>query len=233
LDDGAARFAWYYTSRQYCYCRERKYCPFDDVNDFGYVVKVKENAPELLRRGLSQAPVDVVATGDYQAAEKKFEVSRRMLEVCLELGFPVSVLERSPLVLRDLELLKEINQRAPSVVFFSMISAPDSPTCERVRQMENLAPRMEKRYAAMEQIAKAGILTGISMMPILPGLCDTDENLEATIRCTANHGGRFVIAGGLTLADQQRDYFFGVLRERFPDLVPLYERMYPPTAVMK
>ena len=171
--------------------------------------------------------MDVVCTGDYQPAEKKFEVSRRMLEVCLELGFPVSVLERSPLVLRDLDLLKEINQQAPSVVFFSMISAPDSPTYERVRQMENLAPRMEKRYAAMEQIAKAGILTGISMIPILPGLCDTDENLEATIRCTANHGGRFVIAGGLTLADQQRDYFFGVLRERFPDLVPLYERLYP------
>ena len=46
--------------QQYCYCRERKYCPFDDLNDFGYVVKVKENAPELLRRGLSRAPVDVV-----------------------------------------------------------------------------------------------------------------------------------------------------------------------------
>lgn len=211
----------------FCYCREKRYCPFDDVNDFGYVIKVKENAPELLRKALSRLPVDVIATGDYQAAEKKFEVSRRILEVCLGLGFPVSVLERSPLVLRDLDLLKEINQRAPSVVFFSMISAPDSPTYERVRQMENLAPRMEKRYAAMEQIAKAGILTGISMMPILPGLCDTDENLEATIRCTANHGGKFVIAGGLTLADQQRDYFFGVLRDRFPDLLPLYERMYP------
>jgi len=65
------------------------------------------------------------------------------------------------------------------------------------------------------------------MMPILPGLCDTDENLEATIRCTANHGGRFVLAGGLTLADQQRDCFFRVLREQFPDLVPLSERMYP------
>jgi len=195
------------------------------------VIKVKENAPELLRKALSRLPVDVVCTGDYQPAEKKFEVSRRILEVCLELGFPVSVLERSPLVLRDLDLLKEINQRAPSVVFFSMISAPDSPTYERVRQMENLAPRMEKRYAAMEQIAKAGILTGISMMPILPGLCDTDENLEATIRCTANHGGKFVVAGGLTLADQQREYFFGILRERFPDLLPLYERIYPhPTA---
>ncbi|RPJ38067.1 MAG: hypothetical protein EHM35_05385, partial [Planctomycetaceae bacterium] len=202
--------------RQYCYCRERKYCPHDNPDDFAYVIKVKENAPELLRRALSRLPVDVIITGDYQPAEKKLEVSRRMLEVCLELGFPVSVLERSPLVLRDLDLLKEINQRAPSVVFFSTISAPDSPTYERVRQMENLAPRIatgRKRYAAMERVAKAGIQTGISIMPILLGLCDTDENLEATIRCTANHGGRFVITGGLTLADQQREYFFGVLGE--------------------
>jgi DNA repair photolyase len=215
----------------FCYCRERKYCPFDDLNDFGYVIKVKENAPELLRKALSRVPMDMVATGDYQPAEKKFEVSRRMLEVCLELGFPVSVLERSPLVLRDLDLIKEINAQAPSVVFFSVISAPDSPTYERVRELENLAPRMERRYAAMEQVARAGILTGVSLMPILPGLCDTDENLDATIRWTAEHGGRFVVAGGLTLADQQRDYFFRVLRDRFPDLLPLYERMYPhPTA---
>jgi DNA repair photolyase len=213
--------------RQYCYLRERKYCPFDDLGDFGYVIKVKENAPELLRKALSRLPVDVIATGDYQAVEKKFEVSRRILKVCLDLGFPVSVLERSPLVLRDLDLLREINQQTPSVVFFSMISAPDSPSYERVRQMENLAPRIEKRYAAMEQVAAAGILTGISMMPILPGLCDTDENLEATVRWTAEHGGRFVLAAGLTLADQQRDYFFGILRDRFPDLLPLYERLYP------
>jgi hypothetical protein len=171
--------------------------------------------------------VDVVITGDYQPAEKKFKVSRHMLEVCLELGFPVSILERSPLVLRDLDLLKEINQRAPSVVFFSLISSPDSPSYERVRQMENLAPRMERRYAAMEQVAKTGILTGISMMPILPGLCDTDENLEATVRWTAEHGGRFVLAGGLTLADQQRDCFFGVLRDRFSDLLPFHERAHP------
>ena len=89
---------------------------------------------------------------------------------------------------------------------------------------------MEKRYAAMEQIAKAGILTGVSMMPILPGLCDTYENLEAIVRWTApsGHGGKFVLAGVLTLADQQRDYFFGPLHERFPSLVPLHERLYPP-----
>jgi DNA repair photolyase len=197
------------------------------VYRLAYVIQVKENAPELLQRALGRLPVDLVMTGDYQAAARKFGLSRKMLEVCLELGFPVSVLERSPLVLRDLDLLQEINKRAPSVVFFSLISAPDSPAYERVCHMENLAPRMEKCYAATEQIAKAGILTGISMMPILPGLCDTDENLEATVRWTAEHGGRFVLAGGLTLADQQRDYLFGVLRNRFPDLVPLYERLYP------
>jgi hypothetical protein len=64
-------------------------------------------------------------------------------------------------------------------------------------------------------------------MPILPGVCDSDANLAAVVHATADHGGRFVLVGGLTLADQQRDYFFGVLRERFPDLVDPYERLYP------
>ncbi len=83
---------------EFCYCRERKYAPYDDPADFAYVIKVKENAPELLRRALARAAVDPVFTGDYQPAERKFGMSRRMLEVCLEAGFPVFVLERSPLV---------------------------------------------------------------------------------------------------------------------------------------
>jgi DNA repair photolyase len=66
------------------------------------------------------------------------------------------------------------------------------------------------------------------MMPILPGLCDDDDNLENVVRWTAEHGGQFVIASGLTLSDQQRAYFFDVLRERFPDLQALYQRYYPP-----
>ena len=117
-------------------------------------------------------------TGDYQPAERKFELSRKVLEVCLELGFPVAVLERSPLVLRDLELLQDVNDRATAVVFFSTICTPDSRGYEPVREMENLAPAMEKRFEAMERIAGAGILTGTRMMPILPGLCDDDANLQ-------------------------------------------------------
>ncbi len=212
---------------EFCYCRERKYAPYDDPNDFAHIIKVKENAPELLRRALSRAKVDLISTGDYQPAERKFNLSRQMLQVCYELGFPVFVLERSPLVLRDLDLLQAINQRAVTVAAFSIIYAPDSPQAAQVRQMEHLAPPVEKRFKAMEQLAQQGILTGISFMPILPGLCDDDENLRCVIRWTADHGGKFVLAGSLTLADQQRSYFFNVLQERFPHLASLYQKLYP------
>jgi DNA repair photolyase len=211
----------------FCYCRERRYCPFEDLNDFGYVIQVKENAPDLLRRALSRAPVDLVGTGDYQPAERKYGLSRRMLEVCLELGFPVFVLERSPLVLQDLDLLQDIDEKAVTVVAFSIISTPDSPGYDRVKEMECLAPPVEKRFAAMEQLARAGILTGTCMMPILPKLCDDDANLQYVTKWTAEHGGQFVLAGGLTMADQQRDYYFGVLDEHFPDLAAYYRGLFP------
>ncbi|MCX6029172.1 MAG: hypothetical protein NT169_07690 [Chloroflexi bacterium] len=212
---------------EFCYCRERKYCPRDDPNDFAYVIKAKENAPQLLRRALARVPVDMIFTGDYQPAERKFTLSRQMLEVCCDLGFPVFVLSRSPLVLRDLDLLQAINERSRAVVAFSVIAAPGSPHYERVCQMERLAPPAEKRFAAMEQLAQAGIQTGICFMPILPGLCDDNANLGNVVRWTADHGGQFVLASGLTLADQQRDFFFGVLRERFPDLLGPYKKLYP------
>ena len=212
---------------EFCYCREQKFSPFDNPDDFAYTIKVKENAPELLRKALIRAKTDMIFTGDYQPAEKKFQLSRKMLEVCLEQGFPVFVLERSPLILRDLDLLTEIESRARAAVAFSIISTPDSTHYERIRQMEHLAPPPEKRFAAMEKIAAQGIQTGACMMPLLPDLCDDDQNLESIIRWTADHGGSFVLAGGLTLSDQQRVYFFQVLAKRFPDLLPAYEKHYP------
>jgi len=213
---------------EFCYCRERKYSPYEDPNDFAYVIKVKENAPLLLRKALSRVPVDLVFTGDYQPVEHKFQISRKMLEVCCELGFPVFILERATLVLRDLDLITEINHNAPSVMAFSIISTPDSTHYDRVHQIEHLAPLSEKRFTTMGEVATSGLLTGTCMMPILPGLCDDEANLENVVRWTAEHGGKFVLASGLSLSDQQREYFFKVLFERFPDLLPLYQHHYPP-----
>ncbi len=212
----------------FCYCREQKYSPFDSPDDFAYVIKAKQNSPELLRRALSRCTRDVVFTGDYQPAERLFHLSRQMLQVCCDLGFPVMVLERSPLVLRDLDVLQAIQGKARAVVAFSIIYTPESSQAGRCRSLENLAPPPEKRFAAMEKIAAAGILTGTCCMPVLPGLCDDGPSLESVVRWTADHGGQFVLSGSLTLADQQRDFFFRILGQHFPDLLDRYQRLYPP-----
>ena len=212
---------------EFCYCREQKYSPYDDPTDFAYLIKVKENAPDLLRRGLSRTPIDLIFTGDYQPAERKFKLSREMLEVCHELGFPVFVLERSPRILDDLDLLQAIHEKARVVVGFSIISTPDSPNYERVCQMEHLAPKAEMRFEAMSKLVSAGIPTGTVAMPLLPGLCDDEATLESLPRWTAEHGGQFVLASGLTLSEQQKKYFSTVLDERFPDLMPAYQRLFP------
>jgi DNA repair photolyase len=221
----------------FCYCRERKYIPhkpqvaeavYDpEVDDFSHLIKIKENAPQLLRNALGRVPLDIVFMGDYQPAERKFKLSRQMLEVCLELRFPVFVLTRSPLVLRDLDLFKAINQCSRVVVAFSIISTPDSPGYMHTSHMEGLAPTAEKRFVAMEQIAKEGILTGTVAMPLLPGLCDDDHNLQALALWTARHGGKFILGSGLTLADQQKEFFMRILRQNHPDLVSLYTHLYP------
>jgi DNA repair photolyase len=222
----------------FCYSRERKYIPhkpqdpaelYDfEKDEFSHLIKVKENAPQLLRRALSRVPVDMVFTGDYQPAERKFKLSRQMLKVCLELGFPVFVLTRSPLVLRDLDILRAIHQRATTVVAFSIITTPESPDYPAICKLEGLAPSAEKRFIAMEEIAKAGILTGTVAMPLLPGLCENQQNLQLLASWTAGHGGRFVLGGGLTLADQQKEFFLRILGQNHPHLLPLYTRLYPP-----
>jgi DNA repair photolyase len=201
--------------------------PHDTPEDFAYVIRAKTNAPSLLQGALQRLPRDVVCTGDYQPAERKLLLSRQMIGVCLDLGFSVLVLSRSPLVTRDLDPLQAVNERARAAVAFSVIAVLGSPGYGEVRQMERLAPSAEKRFAAMEQLARAGILTGTRFMPILPALCDDETNLAGVVRWTADHGGRFVLAGGLTLADQQRECFLKVLGERFPALLEPYTRLYP------
>jgi DNA repair photolyase len=221
----------------FCYCRERKYIPHKpedihivyntEADEFSHLIKVKENAAELLHKALERVPVDMVFTGDYQPAERKFQLSRGMLEVCLELGFPVFVLTRSPLVLRDLDLVQAIKEKSGAVVAFSIISTPESKGYPSISRLEGLAPRAEKRFEAMEKIASAGILTGTVAMPLLPGLCDGGENLGALAKWTASHGGKFVLGGGLTLADQQKEFFLKALEQIHPELIDLYKRLYP------
>jgi len=212
---------------EYCYWRESKYCPYPDPEDFSRLIKVKINAPELLRKELSKVPVDVVGLGDYQPAEFRYRLSRQMLQTCLDLSFPVFVLEKSHNVLQDLELIKAINDKARAVVSFSIIATPESPNYRYLKGFEPAVPMPPRRFQAMQEFAKAGIIAGTSFMPILPGIYDDDENLEAVVRWTWDHGGTFVLAGGLTLSDKQKAYFLKQLTHIYPEKMSVYEQLYP------
>jgi DNA repair photolyase len=208
---------------EFCYSREPKYLPYPDPDDFDRVIKIKLNAPELLRKELSKVPVDLISTGDYQPAEKEFKLSRQLLEVVLETGFAVLILERSPLVTRDLDLIGAINRKTFATVLFST-SFADSTAAKRI--FEPKSPAVKLRFKAMEKIASLGILTGTAFMPILPFISDSDTDLEAVVEMTKDFGGKFVLAGGLTLSGHQKDRYLSLLAKNYPKLTPKYNDLY-------
>ena len=214
---------------RFCYCRERKFAPYDDINDFPYVIKIKENAPELLRRALAKNKRDALFVGDLPAIGN---VNTKFRANCWKCAwrwiFRSSCWNAPPWCLaRPGPDPGDIARKSYATVAFSIIHTVQSPNAEQLDRMEGLAPRPAERFTAMEKLAKAGIRTGICLMPILPGLSDSRENLEAVIRQTADAGGRFVLASTLTLSDQQKTYFMSYLQSSLPEVYPLYQNLYP------
>jgi DNA repair photolyase len=108
---------------EFCYSRSEKYMGGRDPSDFDRRIRVKVNAAELLRRELPRRPPDVITCGDWQVpTERDYRLSRQMLEVVHDVGFPLFVVERSPLLTRDLDLLAAINERTWVGVVFSISS---------------------------------------------------------------------------------------------------------------
>jgi len=208
---------------EYCYNRERKYNPYDQPEDYSRIIRVKENAAERLRKELSKVPRDVITVGDYQPIEAKTRLSRQMLQVCLDLEFPVFLLEKSVLVLRDMDLIEKINEKTWACVCFSIITAKDD---EVLRLFEPRAPPVSSRFKALRRFSDRGVMAGVAFMPILPFIYDDDENLEAMVRATAENGGKFILAGSLTLASPQKEWYYAALGKRFPELIAKYESLY-------
>jgi hypothetical protein len=145
-----------------------------------------------------------------------------MLEVVHDLSFPLFIVERSPLLTRDLDLLTDINRRAWVGVVYS-ISTLDAAV---KRAFEPRSPGVPLRLAAMAQLAQAGILVGTALMPVLPVVADDDRHLEEVIVATREHGGRFVLVGSLTMSGPQAARVWGVLDRHFPQARPTYEQLY-------
>jgi DNA repair photolyase len=208
---------------KFCYQRGGQYLGRRDPDSYDTLIRVKINAVELLHKELSRLPPDIIACGDWQQpAEDRYRLSRCMLEVVDELGFPLFIVERSPLLTRDLDLLVDINQRAGVVIAFSMSSL--DPALKQA--FEPRSPGVKRRLQAMEAIAKAGILVGATLMPVIPLVGDDERHLEEVVVGTREHGGSFVTAGGLTMQGFQAELTLETVSQLDPALESRWRKFY-------
>jgi DNA repair photolyase len=208
---------------EFCYVRGGRYLGRRSPDTFDRLIGVKVNAVELLRQELPRLEHEVISCGDWQQpAESRYQLSRAMLEVVYEQGFPLYVNERSPLLIRDLDLLADINRKTWVGVSFSMSSV--DPTLKRA--FEPRSPGVKRRLRAMQKLAGVGILVGAALMPVLPFVGDDETHLEETIRAVKDHGGAFVLGGGLTMSGVQAQRTLQAARRLDPALEGRYRELY-------
>lgn len=209
---------------QCIYCDSRSECY--GIENFRDVL-VKVNAIELLEKELARKRIKgSIGFGSmndtYGPIEAEYQLTRQALEVIARLHYPVHILTKSDLVLRDLDLLTEINQEQARVCF-SITTAED----DLGRIVEPGAPLVSRRFAAMRKLAEHGIPVGIALMPVLPFIEDTEENITAIVQLAAEHGVRYITAWmGITLRSGSREYYYARLDEHFPGLREKYERRF-------
>jgi len=159
----------------------------------------------------------------YQSVEKKYQLTRRTLHLLYEYKWPVHILTKSTFVERDIDILKKINQQNKAIVSFSFSSVDD----EISSVFEPNVPPPSERLGTLAFFRKEGTSCGMFLLPVIPFVTDTPELIEETVREAHEVGVDFIIFGGMTLKEgRQKDYFFNVLKERYPDLVAEYEDIY-------
>ena len=209
------------------YCDSRSRCyqfthPFEDV-------EVKRNAPELLEQALkARRSRCMIGTGSmsdpYMHCESTLGLTRRCLEIIRDQGFGVAIQTKSDLILRDLDLLEEINRTAKCVVQMTLTTW-DPALC---RILEPNVCHTQRRVEVLRQLRERGIPTIVWMTPILPFLTDTEENVTAILQACVEAGVKGVIdfGMGLTLREGDREYYYAALDRHFPGLKTHYIRTY-------
>jgi DNA repair photolyase len=212
-----------------CFARpSHTYLNFDAGRDFETKIVVKVNAPELLRRELrrpswSGAHIAMGTNTDpYQRCEGRYRLTRGVLEVLRDHANPCSILTKSPLLLRDLDLFVELAATAGFTANLSIGTLDE----EVWRRSEPGTPHPKARMAAVKQLAKAGVPCGILMAPILPGISDRPEQLQAVVRAAADAGASHLTPITLHLRRGVKEEFMPWLEREYPELVAGYRRLY-------
>ena len=209
---------------QCIYCDSRSDCY--RIENFADI-QVKTNAlvllDDVLPRKRILGTIGFGAMNDlYMPIESEYKMARGALEIIAHHGFPVHILTKSNLVQRDIDLLMDIS-RIYAAVSFNITTADD----ELAAKIEPGAPRPSARYEAMKKLSDAGILTGVTMMPILPFLKDTRENIGEIVHQAKENGASYIIpAFGVSLRPGSRDYYYQKLDLLFPGVKEKYIREF-------
>ena len=213
----------------FCFARPtHTYLGFDAGRDFEREIVVKVNAPEVVRRELARPSWkrELVAIGTntdpYQWVEGRYRFMPEILAALEESGTPVSVLTKSPLALRDIDIYERMAKKVDVSVNFSV------PTLdEKVwRQTEPHTPSPRARLEAVAKLKRRGISSGVLVAPLMPGVNDAPEQVRPIEKLAREAGADFATGIALHLRGEVRDVFFGWLEAKRPDLVPEYERLY-------
>jgi DNA repair photolyase len=212
-----------------CFARpSHTYLNFDAGRDFETRIVVKVNAAEVLRRELrrpswSGAHVAMGTNTDpYQRCEGRYRLTRGVLEVLRDHANPCSILTKSPLLLRDLDLFVELAATAGFTASLSIGTLDE----EVWRRSEPGTPHPRARMAAVKRLVEAGVPCGILMAPILPGISDRPEQLQAVVRAAADAGASHVTPITLHLRRGVKEEFMPWLEQAYPELVAGYRRLY-------
>lgn len=209
------------------YCDSRSDCYRIDQFD---KVRVKENAlliiRDELRRKVKKGVVGTGAMSDpYNPFEKESELTRHALELIDAFGFGAAVATKSALLKRDMDVLLGIKEHSP-VICKVTVTTTDNHLAKKIEPHVSLP---SERLELIDALRKNGIFTGILMMPLLPFLEDNEENIRSIVNAAHETGANFIYPSfGVTLRNNQREWFFDRLKEQFPeqDLVASYIRRY-------
>jgi DNA repair photolyase len=196
---------------------------------------VKQNAGEVLRRTLRHGSekhlallagdtiVIGTATDPFQPAERRFRVTRSVLEVLAEhAGMSICIITKSPLVTRDIDVLKRINRHSSLSIHLSLISLDR----ELARTLEPRAPTPDARLRALARLRESGIETGINVMPVLPAITDSPAALEQLVKAVGERGASYVNACALRLRSSAKSRYLPFIEREFPHLAKRYWATY-------
>ncbi|MFC2092128.1 radical SAM protein [Elusimicrobiota bacterium] len=212
---------------RYCYVQQKKYTDSSGLEaEKDHVVQVKINAPFLLKKKLeTEIDKGLIVIGEsceaFSDAEDEYFITQRLLEVLKEYNFPVHIITRFPRVVRDIQILRQINTKNSVYVTVSIPVISKRLT----EKLEGKSPPVRERLKTISMMRKNDICTGVAISPVIPYISD-DKELKKVLKKAWEYGAMYVLFSPLIIKEYQKDMFFSWLSSKYPKLVNKYEKLY-------